>query len=71
MKSRSIPESTIRRLIGKTCSTCCLSCHAEMEYGYSGIEVDLGKGRWAEVCCAVSIELEKRFQNEPQHLNQN
>lgn len=60
MKERFIPEVKIIRLLRQHYSGCCNSCHDDMDGGDgSGIEIDLGKGRWSEVCCKVSLAFEK------------
>ena len=65
-----IRESRIRRLLhfdDKDCY-CCLSCHEDMDMGFGGVYVELGKGRRAEVCCFVANALETRQKEETDHV---
>jgi len=56
---RYVPEEAIRRLVKRN-GHCCDSCHDdaeqyEAENMYQLRELELGKDRWAEVCCSVGI----------------
>jgi len=48
-----ISEAIIRRLIHFK-GNCCLSCHDDADAGYPMCFIDFGKGREAEVCCAIA-----------------
>lgn len=53
--SRWVSERAIRRLCRYT-GACCASCHDDSDAGYADMAfLDLGKGREAEVCCAVNL----------------
>lgn len=65
MTERHITESAIIRLVKKHYAGCCYSCHDDMDNGYAaGIELDLGKGRWGEVCCKVSAAYSEFVKNK-------
>lgn len=55
-KKRYVSENAIQKLIKHP--YCCNSCHDDADdYGYDLIELtpeELGKNRWAEVCCEVA-----------------
>lgn len=51
---RYVPEKVIIRLIEDHYFGCCTSCHQNFDLGYSIFTLDLGKGRWSEVCCQVA-----------------
>ena len=51
MRKRQVPEEVVCRLIGYNYH--CDSCHEDTYYGYPMLEIDFGKGRYAEVCCWV------------------
>ena len=52
--TRWVSEAAIIRLIGpKYYDGHCISCHEDRDDGYPMSELDLGKDRYAEVCCSV------------------
>jgi hypothetical protein len=61
---RQISEKVIIRLVGSYYKGCCASCHDDrIELGYHMIDIELGKGRWAEVCCYVYDAYKKWLEN--------
>lgn len=60
-RQKYVPERALRRLYKVEC---CMSCHDDEEEGYDALtEVDLGKGRYAYVCCVILNELHERKNN--------
>lgn len=58
MEHRYISEEKICRLIKAKPSDHCMSCHTDSDE-IALEEVDLGKGRWTELCCGIRIKLEE------------
>lgn len=51
---KPVSEEAVIRLIGDAFGGLhCTSCHEDAAMGYPMVEIDLGKGRYAEVCCYV------------------
>jgi len=66
-KIRYIPEKAIIRLIGPYYKGCCPTCHDDEMMGYDLCELELGKNRYAYVCCEVAIAFRKWY--EDKHSN--
>lgn len=66
IEPRFISESVIVRLIGATEKDHCISCHSDFE-GYEGNEIDLGKGRWTNLCCGITEKF-KAWKDSARHL---
>lgn len=58
---KSISEDAIIRFLRRKGirADCCDSCHSEAIDGYSIPEIELSRGRYAEVCCSVAIAWRK------------
>ncbi len=51
---REVKEKAVIRLIGNYFCGHCESCHEDADCGYDDLmTLELGKGRYAEVCCRV------------------
>lgn len=50
-KNRQVPEAVVRRLLGLRFADCCPTCHTTTPTLLR--RIDLGKGRYALVCCVV------------------
>ena len=54
---RYVSEDAIARLIHAKESDHCISCHYYEEEPM--MELDLGKGRWSDVCCGIKSKFEE------------
>jgi len=64
MKEKWVREDVIVRLIGPYFKGHCESCHQDEAMGYDMCFLDLGKGRYAEVCCRVAEAFEEWLQDK-------
>ena len=58
---RQVDAKVIIRWLGRYYQGCCPSCHEDDANGLPMVYIDLGKGRWAEVCCQVAQAVQEKI----------